>query len=139
KVLNYLPSVLGKVIAARHHAFEGLFVDGRGRITEGTTSSLFVWRRGRLSTPPLPGILPGLTRQFVMQVAAADGVRVAQRALKTVDLLDADEAFLASSVAEIVPIVAVDARRLGNGKVGPLTRRVQVLYRQMVDQTLEHS
>ena len=133
KVLDYLPAVLGKTIAARHHAFEGLYVDEQGRITEGTTSNLFVWRRRQLLTPPLVGILPGVTRRVVLQAATAAGLRVRERPLSTADLQDADEAFLTSSLAEVVPIIDVDARAIGNGQVGPQTRQIQALYRQTVD------
>ncbi|MFI5396758.1 MAG: aminotransferase class IV [Candidatus Binatia bacterium] len=136
KILNYLPAVLGKVIAARHGAFEGLFVDADGLVTEGTTSNIFVWRHMQLIAPPTGGILPGLTRRLVMEAATADGLRVTERPLTTHDLLDADEAFITSSLAEVVPIIAVDARSIGNGQVGPRTQRMQRLYRQMVDHAL---
>jgi len=136
KVLNFLPSVLGKVMAARHNALEGLFVDARGYITEGTTSNLFIWRRGRLCTPPVTGILPGVTRRVILDAASADGVRVAERAVKTDDLLDADEAFLTSSLSEVVPVTMVNAHTIGDGTVGPVTRRLQDLYRQIVDRIL---
>jgi branched-chain amino acid aminotransferase len=139
KALNYLSSVLGKVLAARHRAYEGFFVDEEGCITEGTTSNVLVRRRGRLCTPPLAGILPGVTRKFVLQIAAGDGVHVIEQALKVADLLDADEAFLTSSLAEVVPVIAVDNRPVGNGMVGPLTRRLQDLYRQKVDRALGQS
>ncbi len=136
KVLSYLPGVLGKVIAARHEAFEGLFVDADGHITEGTTTNLFALRGKRLFTPPIAGILPGLTRRTAIELATADGLRVVERPLSADELLDADEAFLTSSLAEVVPIVAVNARSIGNGTVGPCAQRMQHLYRQTVDQAL---
>jgi branched-chain amino acid aminotransferase len=136
KVLNYLPGVLGKVMAARHDAFEGIFVDAEGHITEGTTCNVFVWRHGQLLTPPVAGILPGLTRRLVIEAAAGDGLPFAERQLTTDDLLDAEEAFLTSSLAEVVPIVTVNARDVGDGKVGACGRRLQRLYRQMVDRAL---
>lgn len=136
KVLNYLPGVLGKVIAARHGAFEGLFVDSDGLVTEGTASNVFIWRHGQLCTPAIRGILPGLTRRMILEAAVADGVRVAERPLTTHDLFGAEEAFLTSSVVEIVPIITVDARGIGDGQAGPWTQRMQRVYRQMVDQAL---
>ena len=134
KVLSYLPGVLGKVMAARHEAFEGLFVNTDGHITEGTTTNVFAWRGRRLCTPPIAGILPGLTRRLVIKLAVTDGVRVSESPLTADDLLDADEAFLSSSLVEVVPITTVNARNIGNGTVGPRTQRVQQLYRQTVDQ-----
>src|SRR5262249_18784059 len=133
KVLNFLPSVLGKVIAKRHGAFEAIFVNRDGHLTEGTTSNIFLWRRGQLITPPVDGILPGLTRRFVMQIAAADRVAIVEQPLTLGEILEADEAFLTSSLAEVVPIVAVEARPIADGRVGAGTRRLQQLYRQMVE------
>jgi branched-chain amino acid aminotransferase len=134
KVLNYLPGVLGKVMAARHGAFEGLFVNPAGYVTEGTTTNLFAWRGNRLLTPPVEGILPGITRRIIIELGVADGLRVVEHPLAVEDLRDADEAFLTSSLAEVVAITAVDARKIGDGSVGPRTRRLHHLYRQTVDQ-----
>jgi branched-chain amino acid aminotransferase len=136
KVLNYLPGVLGKVMAARHAAFEGLYVDAAGNITEGTTTNVFAWRNKRLLTPPIDGILPGLTRRMVIELATTDGMRVKEQVLTPDNLLDADEAFLTSSLAEVVPLVAINAHSIGDGTVGARTQRLQKLYRQMVDQAL---
>ncbi len=136
KVLDYLPAVLGKIIAARHESVEGLFVDADGLVSEGTTSNVFVWRRRRLLTPPTAGVLPGLTRRLVLEAAIVDGWRVSERPLTTCDLLDADEVFITSSLAEVVPVIAIDRRRIGNGRPGPRTERMQHLYRQLVDDTL---
>lgn len=134
KVLAYLPGVLGKVIAARHGAFEGLFVDSDGYVTEGTTTNVFIRHGKQLFTPPTAGILPGVTRRLVIEVAVADGVPVRERPLTAKEVLAADEAFLTSSVAEVVPITAVDNHAIGESRVGPGTMRLQHLYRQMVDQ-----
>jgi len=136
KVLNYLPGVLGKAVAAQRKAFEGLYVDARQRLTEGTTSNVFMWRGDRLYTPAPTAILPGITRRLVMEAAIAAGIGVCERAIRLADLLQASEAFLTSSLAEVIPIVAVDRRPVGSGRVGLHTRRVQRLYRQMIDQTL---
>jgi branched-chain amino acid aminotransferase len=133
KVLDYLPGMLGKVIAASHSAFEALYVDSDGYVTEGTTCNLFVCRRGQLLTPPAVEILPGVTRRLVLALAAADGLRIVERRLRVADVRSAAEAFLTSSVAEVVPIVRLGKRRLGTGKVGECTRHVQASYRQLVD------
>jgi branched-chain amino acid aminotransferase len=138
KVLSFLPSVLGKVIAKRHHTFEAVFVNSEGYLTEGTTSNIFVWQRGRLITPPVDGILPGLTRRFVIRAAAADGAPVAERPLAPHELREADEAFLTSSLVEVVPIIGVDGHAIGDGRAGRRTRRLQDLYRQMVDHACGH-
>jgi branched-chain amino acid aminotransferase len=136
KVIDYLPGVLGKVIAARHVAFEALYVDEQGYVTEGTTSNVFICRRGRLVTPPLSGVLPGVTRRLVIEVAVAKGMRVSERPLRVRDLKGADEAFITSSLAEVVPVVSIDERPVGDGQVGHRTRSLQGLYRQLVDKIL---
>jgi len=132
KLLDYVPAILGRVLARRQRAFEGLFVDARGYLSEGTTSNLFVVRRGRLLTPPLDGeagVLPGVTRSLVIAVATAAGIRVQERRLRVSDLVGADEAFLTASMAEVVPIVRVGVQAIAAGRPGLLTRRVQELYR----------
>ena len=136
KVLAYLPAVLGKALAARHGAFEGLFVDGDGRVAEGTTSNVFIRRRRQWLTPPAAGILPGITRRLVIDVATADGLRVQERALTPADVMAADEAFLTSSLIEMVPVTRVDDHEIGDAQIGAATRRLQQLYRQMVDHSL---
>lgn len=138
KTLDYLPAVMGKMYAKQHGASEGLFVDARGRITEGTTSNLFVWRRGQLITPPPVGVLPGITRRLLIATARGAGIRVTERPVPRRDLFEADGAFVTSSVVEVVPVTHVDQTAIGNGRVGAQTRQLQALYRQLVDRTLSN-
>lgn len=136
KLLDYVPGILGRRLAARRKAYEGLYVDADGYVTEAATANVFVWDGQRLITPPVDGILPGVTRRLAIELAAADGRPVVERRLKATELLAAREAFLTSSTAEVVPIVTVDTRRIGDGAVGARTRRLQGLYRQLVDNML---
>jgi len=136
KTLNYVPAIIGKTMAARRGAFEGLFVEPDGTVTEGTTSNVFVWRKRRLITPPVASLLPGLTRRLVLEAAVADGLRVEERRLTTRDVVAADEVLLTASVVEVVPVIAVDGRAVGDGRVGPRTARLQDLYRQVVAERL---
>jgi D-amino acid aminotransferase len=132
KSLNYLPAVVGKVLASYHGAYEGLFVRSDHVLTEGTTTSAFIVRDGMLWTAPEGGILPGVTRALVMQLARDNGIRVVEREITTTDLRLADEAFLTSSIIEIVPIVHVDEAPLATGHPGPLTAKLQKLYQAAV-------
>jgi D-amino acid aminotransferase len=132
KSLNYLPAVVGKVLASYHGAYEGIFVSAEHVLTEGTTTSVFVVRDGTLITAPQGGILPGVTRATVLDLAARLGVRVAEHEITTTHLRLADEAFLTSSMIEIVPIVQVDEGNVSSGKPGPLTRKLQKAYRDAV-------
>jgi len=129
KSLNYLPTILGKAAAAQRGAYEGLFVrDGR-YLMEGTTSSVFLVRGDKLQTPPVKGILPGVTRRIIGQLAADEGIEIAEKNTSVAMLKKADEAFLTSSVAEIVPITHLDQHPIGTGKPGPLTMLLQKKYR----------
>lgn len=133
KTLNYMTAVIGKVLAKRQAAQEGLFVRSGRFLSEGTTSSLFIVRKGQLWTPPLRNILPGVTRRHVMGLAGENGLAVKERSVTTHDLRTAEEAFLASSVAEILPIVELNDETIGSGKPGPLTRLLQRCYRKAVE------
>jgi branched-chain amino acid aminotransferase len=129
KSLSYLLGVVGRAYAARHNTDEGIYVGHDGALREGTTSSLFLVRDGSLYTVPTVAILPGVTRRIVLELAARDGLRTVERPLHAKDLFASDEAFLTSSLQEIVPLVRVDNRPIGNGRPGPVTRRLQRLYR----------
>lgn len=128
KSLNYLPAVVGRVLAMHHGAYEGLFVRSDHVLTEGTTTSVFIIREGALWTSPEGGILPGVTRRIVMDLAERNRIRVVEREITTTDLRLADEAFLTSSMIEIIPIVRVDEAALGSGHPGPVTTKLQRLY-----------
>ena len=129
--------MVGRVLASYHGAYEGIFVRNDHVLTEGTTTSVFIVREGALWTSPEGGILPGVTRGVVIGLALANGIRVVERALLTTDLRLADEAFLTSSMIEIVPITQVDDAALGPGHPGPVTTKLQNLYRDAVKQSLK--
>jgi D-amino acid aminotransferase len=137
KSINYLPAVVGKVLASYHGAYEGIFVRADHVLTEGTTTSLFIVRGKRLMTSPLGGILPGVTRGLVMDLARANGIAVVEREITTTDLRLADEAFLTSSMIEIMPVVSVDAAPLATGRPGPMTGKLQKLYAAAVQRYLK--
>lgn len=139
KTANYLDGVFGKQIATRANAYEGLFRGSRGDITEGAVSNIFWVVDGVPHTPPLPGLLPGVTRAHIMAIAAADGVLVKQQRLPTRALVEATEAFLTSSLAEVLPLTHVDGQAIGIGKPGAVTRRLQRLYRQFVRRELRRT
>jgi len=132
KSLNYLAAVVGKVLASYHGAYEGVFVRADHVLTEGTTTSVFIVREGGVITAPEGGILPGVTRRLVLDLARREGMRVSEREITTADLRLADEAFLTSSMIEVLPIVQVEEGTVANGKPGPVTRKLQKLYREAV-------
>jgi branched-chain amino acid aminotransferase len=98
-------------------------------VAEGTGANIFIVRQGRLITPPVTAdILGGITRTLIMTLAATDGVPVDERAIDRTELYVADEIFLAGTGAQIAPVVDVDDRPVGGGRVGPITARLQEAY-----------
>lgn len=136
KTLHYLPAVLGKILAARAHAWESLYLSADDTVLEGTTSNVFIVRRGTVVTPPLRGILPGVTRRFLESVARRGRIRVREAPIPRRELLAADEVFLTASTIEVLPVVRVERRRIGDGTPGPVTRRLQEEYTRLVAATL---
>lgn len=133
KLTDYVLAILGRVAARERGAQEGLYVHD-GQVIEGTTSNLFICRAGQLITPPVKGLLPGVTRGWVLDLATRHGLEVVERPVSVRTLRTADEAFITSSIVEVLPVIGVDGRSIGGGRVGPLTRRMQRLYRQLINQ-----
>lgn len=121
---------------AREAGFhEGLWRDEEGRWVEGTASNLFVVDGGTVQTPPLrSGCLAGVTREAVLEVAEAEGIAVvADRPLEVGVFDHADEAFISSSLRELLPVVKVNGAEIGGGRPGPVWRRLWKGYRRLVE------
>jgi branched-chain amino acid aminotransferase len=122
---NLMNSALAMQEAIRRGAFEGLMRNYRGELAEFTTSNIFIVKNGVALTPPLDaGILPGVTREVLLEAGRGAGIDVLERALTDDDLFQADEAFLTGTTRGVVPIVTVDDRSIGTGRPGPVTRRL---------------
>jgi branched-chain amino acid aminotransferase len=133
KASNYLANLLAVHEAKRRGAQEALVLGRRGQILEGASSNIFIVKGGKLRTPrPEPGILAGITRAAVLGVAAAEGISVEETEVWPEDLYGADEAFLTSSIREVMPVVSADGRSIGPGTPGPVTKRLHVGYRRAV-------
>jgi branched-subunit amino acid aminotransferase/4-amino-4-deoxychorismate lyase len=129
KLVGHASAVVGRMLAVRRRAAEGLYQTAAGEITEGTSSNLFVVERNAIVTPPLAaGILPGVTRALVMTLARRAGLAVREEPVSTRRLRRATEAFLTASTVEILPIVRIDGRSLGTGRPGTRTRVLQARY-----------
>jgi len=127
KTINYVPAILCQAEAKNRNAVEAIYVDRSGYLLEGTTSNFFVVKDNKLITPPTDRVLPGITRQVVLELCKGN-FDVEIRNLHQDELRLLDEAFLASSVREVVPVVTVDAITIGNGKPGPQTERARQLF-----------
>jgi branched-chain amino acid aminotransferase len=132
KVGNYLVSLLALRQAALVGAKEAIILDGRGRVLEGATSNVFVVHHNVLLTPPdTEGILPGITRSYLLRAAEKLKIPVRITTLTRGDLMTADEMFISSTTREVLPVVRVDGRAVGSGTVGALTRAVHAEFRRV--------
>ncbi len=133
KSIARLTSVLARREAAQAGAFEAILLDEAGHLTEGTASNLFLVHGGRLRTPPVPaGGLPGITRAAVVELARQASIGCAEEALPAALLGTADEVFLTNTSWEVLPVIAINARPVGAGAPGPVTRRLRDGYRELV-------
>jgi branched-chain amino acid aminotransferase len=125
KSLNYLNNILAKLEVARAGAHEGLMLNHMGHVAEATGDNVFVWRGGTLITPPVhAGILEGITRMVVLELAEEMGLPVREDNVTVYDVYTADECFLTGTAAEVAPVARVDGRLIGDGKPGPITKRL---------------
>jgi branched-chain amino acid aminotransferase len=125
KSLNYLNNILAKIEANNAGVEEAVMLNADGFVAEGTADNLFIVKNGALFTPPLSaGALYGITRQTVIELAEASGVKVSEPNLTRYDLFNADECFLTGTGAEIMPVIKIDGRVIGSGKPGALTRKL---------------
>jgi branched-chain amino acid aminotransferase len=126
---NLLNNALGMQEAVRRGAFEGVMRNYRGELAECTQSNLFIVKDGVALTPPLDaGLLPGITRGFLFDIAPEAGVSIREAVLRDDDLLNADEVFLTNTTRGVLPATRVDERTIGNGKPGPITRALRDAY-----------
>jgi branched-chain amino acid aminotransferase len=134
KTGNYLNNLLALVEARRAGAEDAVLLNPEGMLAEGTTSNVFLVHGGRVRTPTLEsGILAGITRDLLMREMARAGVPASEEALPPGALADADEVFLTSTVRGVAPVTRVDGRPVGDGRPGPVTRRVAALYEEALD------
>ncbi len=124
-------SYLGPMLAKRRAVAEGhdevVLLDAEGSVAEAPTSNVFAVRAGTLITPPIDRVLPGITRDSILELARAEGIPALEQRLAPEDLRGADEAFLAGTSLPVQPIAAIDGRPLRAGAPGPITARLRAL------------
>ena len=132
KSLNYLNSILAYIEGTDAGAVEALMLNYKGEVAECTGDNVFIVKDGVLLTPGVDaGILEGITRNAVMQLARDAGYEVRETTLTRHDLYVADEMFLTGTAAEIVPVVSLDERKIGSGKPGPVTDELVERFRAL--------
>jgi branched-chain amino acid aminotransferase len=133
KSLNYLNNIMAKLEGLQAGCVEALMLNHKGEVAECTADNVFVVRGTRLLTPPPDaGILEGITRNAVMELAVAAGIDCREATLTRHDLYTADECFLTGTAAEVVPVVEIDGRRVGPGTPGPITTRLAADFARLV-------
>lgn len=130
---QYIVSVMAKREVKLVGYDEAILLDLNGMVAEGSGENVFIVKDGRLMTPPLSSpILPGITRDTVLTLAREEGIAVVEQSFPRDSLLLADEVFLTGTAAEVTPVREVDDRKIGDGRVGPITRALQERYFSVV-------
>ncbi|MEM6470960.1 MAG: branched-chain-amino-acid transaminase [Planctomycetota bacterium] len=133
KSLNYLNNILAKMEGLKAGCIETLMLNHKGEVAECTGDNIFLVKSGQLLTPPIEaGILEGITRNAVIELARESGIEVKELPFTRHDVYVADECFLTGSAAEVIPAVRLDDRPIGDGKVGPITRQLNEAFRKLV-------
>ncbi len=132
KSLNYLNNILAKIEGLKAGCIEALMLNDKGEVAECTGDNIFLVRDGVLQTPPLDaGILEGITRDAIIEIARSACIEVREMPLTRHDVYIADECFLTGSAAEAIPVVKIDSRPIGDGKPGPITRDLIQRFRKL--------
>ena len=131
--MNYLNSILAKIEGTNAGCLEALMLNHKGEVAECTGDNIFIVKRRVLITPSVDaGILEGITREAVMDLAREAGVEVVERTMDRHDVYTADECFLTGTAAEVIPVVECDGRPIGTGKPGPITRDLLARFHELV-------
>tara|TARA_R110002073_G_scaffold1987_3_gene13948 strand:- start:2450 stop:3310 length:861 start_codon:yes stop_codon:yes gene_type:complete len=136
KSLNYLNNIMAKIEGLNAGCIEAVMLNHKGEVAECTGDNIFLIKNGVLTTPPIDaGILEGITRNAVLELAVAAGIEIRQAPMTRHDIYVADECFLTGSAAEVIPAVQIDNRNIGDGKPGPVTLQLNEAFRKLVHQS----
>lgn len=129
---NYINSILALSEAQDGGYDEALLLDNEGYVAEGSGENIFIVKNGEIHTPQLTSCLPGLTRDTIITFARESGLNVIERNITRDEIYIADEAFFTGTAAEVLPIQALDNRRIADGRRGPITESLQTMYFEQV-------
>jgi branched-chain amino acid aminotransferase len=133
KSLNYLAHILAKIEGIHAGADDVIMLDAAGAVAEGSGQNIFVVKQGRIRTPPpSAGILKGVTRDVVIELARRAGYDMQEAMINRYDIYTADEAFFTGTATEVVAIRQLDGRLIGSGKPGPVTRDLRARFQALV-------
>jgi branched-chain amino acid aminotransferase len=133
KSLNYLNNIMAKLEGLQAGCMEAIMLNHKGEVAECTGDNIFIVKKGQLLTPSADsGILEGITRNAILELANDLKIPARETTLTRHDLLVADECFLTGSAAEVIPVVSIDSRPIGDGKVGPTTKQLMIEFKKLV-------
>ena len=135
KSLNYLNNILAKIEANEKGGDEAIFFDQNGYLSEGSGDNIFIIKNGKVYTPPTINNLKGITRATAIDLLADMGIETHVENLGMFDLYTADEIFVTGTAAEAAPLVKVDGRPIGNGKPGPVTKKMVEAFERVTTTT----
>src|SRR6266568_1390537 len=127
---NLLNSILAKIEASNADADDALMLDTRGFVAETNATNVFIVRKGDLATSRVIACPEGITRATVIEICAAEKIRCVETDLSPVDVYGADEMFCTGTMGELAGVVKIDNRIIGDGNIGPMTKRLSELYAQ---------
>ncbi len=134
----YMENILARTTAKAIGYDEAIFLNEQGYLAEGSTTNVFLVSNRELITPSFEsGVLPGITREAVLEIARTSNIKATERWVELNELIESQEAFLTNSILELVPLVSVEGRAIGSGKPGKLTRDLLFAYRRLVDEAVE--
>jgi len=133
KSLNYLNNIMAKIEGLQAGCIEALMLNHKGEVAECTGDNIFIVKKGVIQTPPKDaGILEGITRNAILDLAKEHGIPAEETTLTRHDLFVADECFLTGSAAEVIPVVSIDGRPIGSGSVGDMTTKLMAAFKKLV-------
>jgi branched-subunit amino acid aminotransferase/4-amino-4-deoxychorismate lyase len=133
----YMENILARTAARAAGCDEAIFLNEQGYLAEGSSTNIFLVSNGELITPCFEsGVLPGITRDAVLEIARTSNIKATERWVQLNELIEAQEAFVTNSILELMPLVSVESRPIGTGKPGKLTGDLLFAYRKLVDETL---
>jgi branched-chain amino acid aminotransferase len=134
----YMENILARMAAKAAGCDEAILLNEQGYLAEGSTTNIFLMNNRELITPSLEsGVLPGITREAVLEIASASNIKTVERQVELKELIEAEEAFVTNSILELMPLVSVEGRTIGSGKPGQLTRDLLFAYRKLVDEAVK--
>jgi len=134
----YMENTLARMTARTAGCDEAILLNEQGYLAEGSTTNIFLASNGERITPSLEsGVLPGITREAVLEIAGAANIKILERQVELQELIEAEEAFITNSILELMPLTWFEGKPIGTGKPGQLTKELLAAYRKIVDEALQ--